>query len=52
MEISEEKIKALHDLIVEECRRQSFTIEEFNRLVLDLGTTLHFRQQEISKELF
>ena len=31
-----DKIKALRDSIVEECRRQGFTLDEFDRLVESL----------------
>ena len=51
MDSNKEKIKALHDFIIEECKRQNFSIAEFEQLILDLGTTLYYRQHEIKQEL-
>lgn len=52
MEINKDeecKVKALKDSIVEECRKQGFTYDEFVRLVSCLSSVYYFRRFEILK---
>lgn len=44
------KVKALKDSIVEECRKQGFTIDEFSRLVGCLRFIVQRRLDEVYKE--
>lgn len=47
-----EKVKALHEHILEECKRQSFTVQEFEMLYLALYSDLSERQYKVYEELF
>ncbi len=42
------KVKALKDSIVEECRKQGFTLNEFERLV----TALQWEAEKVRRETF
>lgn len=50
--MDEDKVKALHVHILDECKRQSFTVEEFQRLIDELKMELDVRRFTIEKELF
>ena len=47
-----DKVKALHEHILEECKRQSFTVREFEMLYLALYSDLSERQYKVYEELF
>ena len=47
----EDKVKALRTHILEECKRQSFTIGEFNLVRRGLDRTAHTRSWEIPQTL-
>ena len=46
---SDNKVKALKDRIVEECRRQGFTLDEYVRLVDCLRYVYEHKKKEIYK---
>lgn len=48
---SDEKVKALADRTVAECKRQGFTVDETKRFLEELGSTYHARL-DIGSELF
>lgn len=48
MENNTDKVKALKDSIVEECRKQGFTLDEFCRL----ADSLRFCYERRKKELY
>lgn len=50
--LNEDKIKALREQILQECRRQGFTIYEMQWLLADLEGDLTVRKQECDNELF
>ena len=50
--LHEDKIKALREQILQECRRQGFTIYEMQWLLADLEGDLTVRKQECDNELF
>lgn len=50
--MEEDKVKALRVHILDECKRQSFTVEEFQRLIDELKMELDVRRFTIEKELF
>lgn len=47
-----DKVKALHDYILAECKRQGFTVQEFEQLNLALNMDLSERQRKVYDELF
>lgn len=52
MEQNTEKVKALAEYIIEECKKQDFTVFEFECLVRELEAVYTRRQTETYKELF
>ncbi|MBR3745532.1 MAG: hypothetical protein IKN27_01055 [Selenomonadaceae bacterium] len=50
--LNEDKIKALREHILHECRQQGFTIYEMQCLLTDLEGDLTLRKQECDNELF
>lgn len=41
-----EKIEPLYSYILEECKRQSYTIDEFEQLVMYLGVIAHKEKEK------
>ena len=41
-----EKIEPLYSYILEECKRQSYTIDEFEQLVMYLGVIAHNEKEK------
>ena len=50
--LDEDKIKAVREHILQECRRQGFTIYEMQYLLTALEGDLTVRKQECDNELF
>ena len=47
-----DKVKALAERIISECKQQGFTIEEVERLTNELEAAYTRRQFEVHKDLF
>lgn len=47
-----DKVKALADYIVAECKKQGFTVRDFEWLYLEMSTILENRTNETYNELF
>lgn len=51
-EIDWKKIEALRTYILEECKKQGFTVREVEQLAYSIQTVVTFREEELKNELF